>query len=28
MELKDAIAEYRTIVTMLKADVITAVRGE
>ena len=28
MELKDAIAEYRTIVTMLKADVIAAVRGE
>lgn len=28
MELKDAIAEYRTIVTMLKADVIVAVRGE
>ena len=28
MELKDAIAEYRTIVAMLKADVIVAVRGE
>ena len=28
MELKDAIGQYRTIVTMLKADVIAAVRGE
>jgi hypothetical protein len=28
MELKDAIAEYRTIIAMLKADVIVAVRGE
>lgn len=28
MELKDAIAEYRTIIAMLKADVITAVRGQ
>lgn len=28
MELQDAIVKYRTIVTMLKADVIAAVRGE